>query len=154
MVLLLGGWEAGKIEKQTLEEASVTLGISIEDLDNEEHAPKLLRLSAEKFSTELFKNRISDFCGVIRTAWGWLANIAQALVIITVLWYTITDNTDNAVYAWFIPAIYMFSWLVSVVFSLTCKLLTGRYPGQAKTTRKLTAEWVQNNSESLGATNE
>lgn len=154
VVLLIGGWEAGKIQNQVAEEASVTLGISVEDLDKEEHAYKVLRLSADKFSTELFKNRISDFCGLIRTAWGWLTIIIQALVLIAVLWYTITDSTENAVYAWFLVGIYIFSWLASVIFSLTCKLLTGRYPGQAKAARKIAAEWVNNNNELLRATNE
>lgn len=154
VVLLIGGWETGKIQKQAAEEASVTLGVSVNDLDKEENAPKLLKLSSEKFSSELFKNRISDFFGLIRTAWGWLSNIVQAVVLIAVIWYTFTDSTDNAVYAWFILGISVFSWLVSVIFSLTCKLLTGRYPGQAKAARKASAEWVKSNSKLLGATHE
>tara|TARA_B100000446_G_C10530334_1_gene333464 strand:+ start:1333 stop:1863 length:531 start_codon:yes stop_codon:yes gene_type:complete len=154
VVLLIGGWEASKIQKQVSEEASVKLGISVEDLDKEEHATKVLKLSSEKFSSDLFANRISDFCGAIRTIWGWLSNIVQAVVLIAVLWYTLTDSTDNTVYAWFILGISIFSWLISVIFSLTCKLLTGRYPGQAKAARKVAAEWVQNNSELLSATSE
>jgi len=154
VVLLVGSWEAAKIQKQVTEEASVTLGVSVEDLEKEEHAHKLLKLSSEKFSSELFKNRISDFCGLIRTAWSWLSNIAQAVVLIAVLWYTFTDSADNAVYAWFILGITIFSWVVSVIFSLACKLLTGRYPGQAKAARKVAAEWVKNNSELLSVTYE
>ncbi len=149
VVLFIGGWGGEKIQKQVAEEASIKLGISIEDLDKDEHAKKVLKLSSEKFSSELFANRISDFCGVISTIWGWLSNIVQAVALIAVIWYTFTDSTEHAVYAWFILGISIFAWLVSVLFSLTCRLLTGRYPGQAKATRKTTAEWIQNNSELL-----
>jgi hypothetical protein len=146
VVLLIAGWEQSRIQKEVSEEASVTLGVTVEDLDSEELAPKILKLSAEKFSTELFRNRISDFCGLIRTMWGWLGNIIQVLVLLAVVWYTVTDSAENAVYAWFVLGIAIVFWLVSVIFSLACKLLTGRYPGQAKEARKATTEWVKNNS--------
>jgi hypothetical protein len=153
VVLLIGSWETDKIQKQVADEASVTLGVKVEDLDIEMLAPKLLKLSAEKFSTELFRNRVSDFCGLIRIICDWLGNIIQVLVLLAVIWYTVTDSTENAVYAWFVVGIAVAFWLVSVVFSLTCKLLTGRYPGQAKAARKAAAEWVKNNSALLGSTN-
>jgi hypothetical protein len=146
VVLLIAGWERGRIQKQVAEEASVALGVTVEDLDSEELAPKILKLSAEKFSTELLRNRISDFCGLIRTIWGWLGNIIQVLVLLAVVWYTITESTENAVYAWFVLGIAIVFWLVSVIFSLACKLLTGRYPGQAKEARIVAADWVKNNS--------
>ena len=149
VVLLIGSWESGQIQKQVAEDASLALGISVEDLDKEENARKILSLSASKFSSELFKNRLSDFCGTIRTVWGWLSNIIQAIVLIAVLWYTVTDSTKNAVYAWSLLGISIFAWLTSVIFSLICKLLTGRYPGQAKAARKVAAEWVKNNATSL-----
>ena len=146
VVLLIAAWEADRIQKQVAAEASVALGVKVEDLDSEALAPKVLQLSAEKFSTELFRNRISDFCGLIQTIWGWLGNLIQVLVLLAVVWYTI-DSTENAVYAWFVVGIAIVFWLTSVIFSLTCKLLTGRYPGQAKEARKVAAEWVKNNSE-------
>ena len=146
IALLIARLEQGRIQKQVAEETSISLGVTVEDLDNKELAPKILKLSAEKFSTELFRNRISDFCGLIRTIWNLLGNITQVLVLLTVVWYTITDSTGNAVYAWFVLGISIAFWFISVIFSLVCKLLTGRYPGQAKETRKVTTEWVKNNS--------
>ena len=93
VVLLIGSWETDKIQKQVADEASVTLGVKVEDLDIEMLAPKLLKLSAEKFSTELFRNRVSDFCGLIRIICDWLGNIIQVLVLLAVIWYTVTDST-------------------------------------------------------------
>jgi hypothetical protein len=153
VVVLIAGWEQDRIQKQVSEETSVTLGVTVEELDSEELAPKILKLSSEKFSSELFRNRISDFCGLIRTAWGWLGNIVQVIVLLSVIWFTITDSTENAIYAWFVLGIAVVFWLVSVAFSLVCKLLTGRYPGQAKAARKVAAEWVKTHSETLKTQN-
>ena len=149
VVLLIAGWEQNKIQEQVSEETSLALGVAVEELDNEELAPKLLKLSSEKFSSELFRNRISDLCGLVRTIWIWLGNIIQILFLLSVIWYTITDSAKNAIYAWFVLGIAMLFCLVSVIFSLVCKLLTGRYPGQAKAARKVAAEWVRTHSDTL-----
>lgn len=149
VVMLIAAWEADRNQKQITEEVSVTLRVKVEDLGSEELAPKVIQLSSEKFSTELFRNRFSDFCGLIRTLWDWLSVLAQVVVLLAVIWYTITDNTENAVYAWFIVGISVTFWLVGVIFSLICKLLTGRYPGQAKQARKEAAEWIKNHGEAL-----
>lgn len=149
VLLLFEAWDTKRNQKLVAEETSIALGVRVDDLGSEELAPKELQLLSEKFSTELFRNRISDFCGLIRTIWGWLENLTQALVLLAVIWYTITDSTDNAIYAWFIIGIAMVFWVTSVIFSLTCKLLTGRYPNQARVARKFIAEWVKNNSELL-----
>ncbi len=141
VVLLIAGWESARNQKQILEETAVALGIRVEDFESEEFAPKIIQMSAEKFSTELFKNRISDFCGLILTMWAWVGNIIQVSVLLAVIWYTYTDSTENAVYAWFVVGIAIIFWLTSVIFSLICKLLTGRYPNQAKEARKAAAEW-------------
>lgn len=153
VVVLIAGWEQNKIQKQVSEETSVTLGVTVEELDSEELAPKILKLSSEKFSSELFRNRISDLCGLIRTMWGWLGNIIQVIVLLSVIWFTITDSTENAIYAWSVLGIAIVFWLVSVSFSLVCKLLTGRYPGQAKAARKVAAEWVKTHSDTLKTQN-
>lgn len=154
VILLIAAWETDRVQKQVAEEVSVALGVRVEDLDSEELAPKLLKLSSEKFSTELFRNRISDFCGLIRTMWGWLGNLTQVLVLMAVVWYSISDSIENATYAWFVVGIAIAFWLTSVIFSLICKLLTGRYPGQAKETRKVAAEWVKNKSKLLEPKND
>jgi hypothetical protein len=79
---------------------------------------------------------------VIRTVWGWLGLLLQIAVLLGVIWYTFTESAETAVYAWFIVAISLFFWTASVVFSLVCRLLTGRYPGEAKQARKSVAEFL------------
>lgn len=79
---------------------------------------------------------------MIRTVLKQLMNTIQALVIVAVLWYAATDSTENAVYAWLLVGISIFSLMASVIFSLTCQFLTGRHPGQAKWAREAVPTWT------------
>lgn len=143
-IMLIASWETDRNRKQALEETSIRLGVAVEDLDNEELTPKILQLSSERFSSELLRNRISDLLGVIRTMWGWLGSLLQVAVLLGVVWYTITDSLETAIYAWFIVGISLFFWIASVFFSLVCRLLTGRYPGEASQARKAVAQFLKN----------
>jgi TRAP-type uncharacterized transport system fused permease subunit len=140
---------AGKIQKKSIEELSVTLGLSLEELENEKHTQKIISLGTEKYSSEMFRNRISDFCGIIHMVWIWLVNVLLVVVLVIVLWYTFTDSKDNAVYSWLIPSVTISSWIISFIFSSTCHLLTGRYPGQAKAARKGITELLKQNTNSV-----
>lgn len=44
---------------------------------------------------------------------------------------------------WFVLAVGVFFWLTSVGFSLSCLVLTGRYPGEAKAARKAIANAIE-----------
>lgn len=144
---LIASWETYQYRRQKLQEVSIKLGISMEDLDKEEHSPKLLQLSSELYSSELLRNRISDFCGVIRMLWDWLGFLVTVAVLIGVVWYTVSDSIETAVFAWFIVVIAVFFWITSMIFSLICRLLTGRYPGQAKHVRKSIAAFLKNRTD-------
>jgi hypothetical protein len=148
VLMLMNTWERAKILKQIAQEVSVTSGtkISADDLDKEEHAPTLMKFYAEKFSSELFTNKMSDFFGVIRTLWGWQSIIVQVLILVIVFWYIITSGLDNAVYAWSLVGFSIFSWVINVFMTQSCKILTGRSPGQAKAGRKKADEWTKKNS--------
>jgi hypothetical protein len=109
VLMLINAWEQDQTTKQIAAELSVTSGIKIsaDDLHKEEYAQTLMEFYTEKFNSELFKNKLSDFFGVVRTLWGWQAIIVQVLILMIVLWYTITVNIDNAVYAWLIVGFVM-----------------------------------------------
>ena len=139
-VLVLAGWQAGKNQRAALEEASLALGILVSDLENAEHQEKVVKFAAEKFSSELFRNRLSDLCGWIQVGWNWLGTLVQWGFLIGVIWYTFTDGLANSVHAWWVIAIALGFWIPSVLFALVCKLLTGRFPGQARHARKMLAD--------------
>ena len=142
-ILILSGWEIERNQKSALQEASLVLGIAIGDLDNAEHHEKIVQFAASRFSSELFRNRLSDLCGWIQTGWGWLGNFLQAVVLLGVIWYTVTNDLSNSVHAWWVVAVAFFFWIFSVLCAFACKLLTGRFPGQARQARKLLAEAVE-----------
>ena len=141
IILLVSSWEIAKNTKRANEELALELGVPVSYLEDEERIAKLsqdiIRVLMGKFSDELFVNRVSDFLGIIHTLWGWAGYIIQVFVLVTVCWYTFTENLENAIYAWLVNVVAVLFVVASVVFSAICKIVTGRYPGQAKEARKL-----------------
>ncbi len=153
-VLALSAWELKRNQKTAAEEISIALGIPAESLDNAENATMVVRFTAARFSSDLFRNRLSDLCGWVQIGWGWLGTLLQAGVLIGVIWYSFTDDAQNAVHAWWLVGIAIFFWVTSVIFGLVCKLVTGRFPGQARLARKQLAEYVRNQRAELAGEEE
>ncbi|MGH8475604.1 MAG: hypothetical protein ACRER2_07520, partial [Methylococcales bacterium] len=148
-VLALSAWELKRNQKAATKEVSIALGIPVESLDNAENSSKVVTFTAARFSSDLFRNRLSDLCGWVQIGWVWLGTLLQVGVFIGVIWYSVTDSAQNAVHAWWVVGIAVFFWIVSVAFGLLCKLVTGRFPGQARQARKQLAEYVRNQSAKL-----
>jgi len=143
IVGLIGMRDGQRTQRLALEDASIELGVSVEDLKtNENLVPKFLQLLSSRYSSELLRNRLSDLCGILRTLWGWLGSLIPCGIFVGVLWYTFTDSPANAIYAWWVVAVALFFWTTSAVFSLLCRLFTGRYPGEAKEGRKVLVKWI------------
>lgn len=60
-----------------------------------------------------------------------------------VCWQMYESGLQNAVYMWSVLAVAFFFWVMSVAFSFGCLLLTGRYPGEAKSARKSIAAFIE-----------
>lgn len=142
-VIALAVWENERNRKAALEEMSLALSIPINELDDTKQESTVVQFVAAKFSSELLRNRLSDLCGWIQTIWGWLGILIQVGVLLGVIWYTFTDDLSNSIHAWWIVAIAFFFSISSVLFALTCKLLLGRFPGQARQARKMLADAMQ-----------
>lgn len=142
LLLFVAGWESERNKKRVLQDVAAKLGVAVEALNDEHLTEKIIQISSERSSSELLRNRLSDLCGVIRTSWGWLGFILQVVALGTALWYTFTENREAALIAWFAPVIAVFFWIASVLFSLLCYFLTGRYPGEAKLARTGLAQFL------------
>ena len=142
-MLAITAWETERNTKRVLEEASVSLGVAVQDPNSEEVSPRLVQFFSDRFSNELLRNRLSDLCGIIITTWGWFGLLLQVVVLLASVWYAFTEGPENAIHAWWALAITVFFWVVSRAFSLTCHLLNGRYPGQAKQGRKSLSELLK-----------
>lgn len=146
LLLFIGSWESERNKKRVLQEAAAKLGVAVDALNDERLTDKIVQFSSERSSNELLRNRISDLCGVVRTSWGWLGSILQVVALGTTVWFTFTEDLQNALFAWFAPGIAVFFWIASVLFSLLCYFLTGRYPGEAKVARKGLAQFLNERS--------
>jgi hypothetical protein len=151
LLLMAGNWLNARSRKATLETMSLDLGLSFEQLDKYSNAQKVLDYGAARFTPELLRNRISDLWGVLWGAFNWLTIFVEAGVFVGVIWTMIQDEPKNVVYLWTILPIALISALLSQLSSSICKLVTGRYPGQARAARKdlvkLAAEVRSRNAE-------
>ena len=136
LLLWLGKWEAERNQQRVLREFATKLGLTLAELEADENLPKVIQASSERNSNELLRNRLSDLCGIIRTLWGWLGAILQYGTIGYVLWAMFSEGRENAPIAWVAVGIAVFFWVISVVFSFACYILTGRFPGEARAARK------------------
>ncbi|MFO9331967.1 tetratricopeptide repeat protein [Legionella pneumophila serogroup 1] len=136
-MLWLSAYQSQNKQKLLLVEVSSSLGVEIDDLYKKELSPKVTDFLLERFSNEIFRNRLSDFFGSILTIWQGLGTILYIIVFAYVVLITLTDDLSNAIYAWLIIPIAIFFWLISILYSFLCWIITGRYPGQAKKVRKL-----------------
>lgn len=149
LTLLIGGWELERVDKRRRQDASIALGVPLASLENNEDVmPWLIQYSSQRYSSELLRNRVSDLCGPLRTAWGWLSTLVQVGIVVGVGWSMYTEGAQNAALMWSVLAFAIFFWLASVAFSFACLLLTGRYPGEAKMARKSIAAVIEQRSAS------
>lgn len=149
LVIVIGAWEQERVQKRRLQDASIALGVPIAALESDEElVPSLIQYSSRRYSGELLRNRVSDLCGLLRTAWGWLSNIVQMGIVAGVGWSIYTDGAKSAALMWSVLAASIFFWLASVAFSFSCLLLTGRYPNEAKFARKSIASVIEQRSAS------
>jgi hypothetical protein len=143
LVIGIGAWEMERVKKRRLQEMSVSLGVPLALMESEALVPKLIEYSSKRYSGELLRNRLADLCGVVRTAWGFLGSFVQLVAIGMVGWQLCESGSNNAALMWIVPALALFFWLISVAFSFACLLLTGRYPGEPKESRKSLASIIE-----------
>lgn len=144
LIIVLGVWEQQRVQKRRFQDASIALSVPVDVLENDEaHIPGLLRYLSQRYSGELLRNRVSDLCGVLRSAWGWLSNIVQVGIVAGVCWAIYKEGAESAAFMWLMLAASIFFWLASVAFSFTCLLVTGRYPSEAKFGRKSIASAIE-----------
>jgi hypothetical protein len=139
-LLAVSSWELQRNRRIALQEASLELGVPVDQLDEDRWRDKVTAWAVSRSSSELLRNRLSDLCGTVRTAWSWLGALAQWGVFLIAAWLAFTDDPASAVIAWGAIPLALFVTLTSAVFSIACKVLTGRYPGQAREMRKTLAQ--------------
>src|SRR5437870_1230198 len=99
LVLFIAAWEQERVQKRRLQDASIALGVPVAVLESDENlVTKLLEYSSQRFSGELLRDRLSDLCGILRTAWSWLSTLIQVSIVVGVCWSMYSDGAASAVY--------------------------------------------------------
>ena len=68
-------------------------------------------------------------------AWSWFGISLQIIVLLLVIYETVTSSLSNAPYAWFVVVLELLFPAIGSVVGLLCRVLTGRDPGQARRAR-------------------
>ncbi|MGH1361007.1 MAG: hypothetical protein ACRBC3_19785 [Burkholderiaceae bacterium] len=120
-------------------EASITLGIPLSELGTNESLTKMRGFLAERYSSELLQNRLSDFARHVQWAWLILAFVSYLAIMGFVVWQAVATDIEISVMAWVATVLWTGAILVSLTFSALCRLLTGRQPGESRYYRKTLA---------------
>jgi hypothetical protein len=143
LYLAFSAWAAERNKKSLFQDAALKLGVSVDVVGEDRFAEQTLALVSDRYSNELLRNRLSDFCGVVRTGWEWLGLILQIVAIGAAVWTAFAESPSEAVIAWVAPMVAIFFAVTSILFALVCQLLTGRLPGEAKLARKNLAMFLK-----------
>jgi len=142
---------ASRVEREAVEDAALALGVPASVISDEANRARLVQYSSSKFSSDLFRNRLSDSLEAVFKVWSWTAIAVQMVVALLVLYKTFFVDLSNAPYIWFIVPIELLSPAVGAVTNLLCRLFTGRYIGQARRARAALAQLLEVQSVSATA---
>lgn len=119
-----------------LESIGAQIGIPPDELMNSEHDAAIRGAAMVRYSSELFRNRLSDVVGLMLTVAGWLSAAVQLGITAGTAWYCWQNEAIDLMALWLMPLAYLLYLLFVATVSAVCLVITGRMPGQAKMTRR------------------
>lgn len=138
----VGQRQALRRQDSVARELASKLGVAVDDLYSGHLDHELLRFASERFSSELLRNRFSDLCGILQSAWLVFGTVLQFILLGYAAWAAYFQDIQMARYAWLAVPVALLFWAASSVLSSACLLLTGRYPGEARLARRASVDLV------------
>lgn len=126
------------------ESIALKLGIGFSDLAQKENSKEVYDLMVERFSGELFRNRVADLFGSVNLIVGYASSICQLIVYLAVIWLLITGSHSEALYSWFSLLLAISYSFFAFFINSICKILTGREPGQPNHVRRNLQAYIRN----------
>lgn len=142
-------WSEKKELKAATEDAALSLGIPLKDLDDIKHTDAIVEYYHSKYTSERFTNRVADSIGVALTIWGWLGVVVQICFLGFLVWFVIDQGLDGAIYAWTNLMIFLVFYIFGFVVAVVTKTVLGRYPSEPKRSRVLLADYIERQKESV-----
>lgn len=143
IALAYGNWLIRRSGTGEVQAIATQLGITVEEIEEPANLSRVISLASERFNNDRLSNRLSDLVGWLQAALDWLVMLIQIATFAGIIWLTATDSPANAVYVWIVPTISFLMLVERALVTATCRLLTGRYPGQAKVARNGLAEFLK-----------
>ncbi len=125
--------------------ASKLTGIPITDLENTDHKDTLNSYIIKRSDPKLLANRISDLCGTLLSVFLLFSAFAQVFFIVLGTYFSIRQS-ELAPVAWAAVAMAVATWIISLMLTFLCRMLTGRAPGQARVMRRTLALEAERNA--------
>ncbi len=149
VLALFTGWvhqmvTAG-MEASDKTKASKLTGIPIDDLENHSLKETLNSYNIQRSDPKLFANRISDLCGTLLSVFLLFSAFAQVIFIFLGAYFSVR-HPELAPIAWASVATAVAAWIMSLVLTFLCRILSGRAPGQARVMRRTLALEAERNS--------
>lgn len=135
-------WLNEKIGNSNLNKAAISLSLSSKNIWDDENEDKVVRYFSERYSDDLFSNRLADLFGFVVRAWSWAGLILEAIMLSVVIWLVVSESAEYAIFAWLIPVVELFFWVVALLFLVLAHFITGRYPGEPSDRRKYIVEFL------------
>jgi hypothetical protein len=122
---------------KAMSELAMSLGVKEMELINADLRPRVLQYLADKYSSDRFCNRFSDLLGVIVSLSFALSCLVQFGCFVGAIWNVVYyKSADYAPVAWMSGFVLILIAVWIGVLSFACRLLTGRYPGEARSYRE------------------
>lgn len=130
LFMKLNMWMTGRYQKQIQQD--MCRDLAIHEISDSEHEKVITYLSG-KYSSEMLRNRLSDFVGLLLNITGTVVELGLIVFVGYVVYIALSRGYDGEWSALWLATLfhcfYIVLWLVVVIF---CKFLTNRFPNEAK----------------------
>lgn len=124
-------WNKKRRARLSAENLAPILGVPADKVFEDKYRAKRIEFYVQRYSADLFVNRLSDLFNVLLGWWLIFGALLSLGVGLFVLWGTIFEDPSGALLMWSVPALFLFFIISVPIADSTCRLLTGRYPGEA-----------------------
>lgn len=130
LFMKLNIWMTGRYQKQIQQD--MCRDLAIHEISDSEHGKVITYLSA-KYSSEMLRNRLSDFVGLLLNITGAVVELGSIAFLGYVVYIALSRGYDDEWSTLWLATLFHFFYIVLwLVVVILCKFLTNRFPSEAK----------------------
>jgi hypothetical protein len=136
-------WWGDRVQDRCWDDFSLALGIPASVLKTKRPSEQFIRFLSERYSSEWFRNRLSDLVDHLLLIFELLCLLTQLVIVGVVSWDVFSRGASQAATIWVLPLIGAFSIFIQSIVVVLCMALFGRAPGEPKVWRKFVAQSIE-----------